>query len=177
MTTGLVDELPDVPGFAKRWGRDVPRCPYCHGWEVRDQAIGVLATGPAGPHQAELLRQWSPDVTLFLHTTYDLGSEQWIRLAARGIAVVDGEVTAVEVADDRITGLRLHTGRVVPGQAVVVAPRFVARAELLTALGLQTAEQKLGDHVLGGAGVAGVGLSRSTRDGARIGPRIITPSP
>ncbi|WP_433289909.1 NAD(P)/FAD-dependent oxidoreductase [Pseudonocardia sp. CA-142604] len=149
VTTGLVDELPDVPGLAQRWGRDVLHCPYCHGWEVRDQAIGVLATGPAGPHQAELLRQWSPDVTLFLHTAPDLDREQWTRLAARGIAVVDGEVTAVEVADDRITGLRLHTGRVVPRQAVVVAPRFVARAELLTTLGLQTVEQKFGDHVLG----------------------------
>jgi thioredoxin reductase len=149
VTTGLVDELPDVPGLAERWGHDVLHCPYCHGWEVRDQAIGVLATGPVGQHQAELLRQWSPDVTLFLHTAPDLDSEQWIRLAARDIAVVDGEVTAVEVGDDRITGLRLHTGRVVPCQAVVVAPRFVARAELLTTLGLQTAEQKLGDHVLG----------------------------
>ena len=37
VTTGLVDELPDVPGLAERWGRDVLHCPYCHGWEVRDQ--------------------------------------------------------------------------------------------------------------------------------------------
>ena len=59
VTTGLVDELPDVPGLAERWGRDVLHCPYCHGWEVRDQAIGVLATGPLAVHQALLWRQWS----------------------------------------------------------------------------------------------------------------------
>ena len=59
MTTGLVDELPEVPGLAERWGRDVLHCPYCHGWEVRDQAIGVLATGPLAVHQALLWRQWS----------------------------------------------------------------------------------------------------------------------
>ncbi len=49
VSTGLVDELPQVPGLAERWGRDVLHCPYCHGWEVRDQAIGVLATAATGP--------------------------------------------------------------------------------------------------------------------------------
>src|SRR5215218_455070 len=58
VTTGLVDELPELPGLAERWGRDVLHCPYCHGWEVRDQAIGILATGPNAVHQALLFRQW-----------------------------------------------------------------------------------------------------------------------
>ena len=44
LATGAADELPDVPGARERWGRDFLHCPYCHGWEVRDQAIGVLAT-------------------------------------------------------------------------------------------------------------------------------------
>jgi len=52
VTTGLVDELPDVPGVRERWGRDVLHCPYCHGWEVRDQPIGVLASGPMAVHRA-----------------------------------------------------------------------------------------------------------------------------
>ncbi|MCW2912775.1 MAG: thioredoxin reductase [Actinomycetia bacterium] len=52
MTAGLVDELPEVSGVAERWGRDVLHCPYCHGWEVRDQAIGVLASGPLAVHQS-----------------------------------------------------------------------------------------------------------------------------
>jgi thioredoxin reductase len=68
VTTGLADELPGVPGVAERWGRDVLHCPYCHGWEVRDQRIGVLASGPLSVHQALLFRQWSSDVTLLLHT-------------------------------------------------------------------------------------------------------------
>nr|MDT0663762.1 NAD(P)/FAD-dependent oxidoreductase [Micromonospora sp. DSM 115978] len=65
VTTGLTDELPDVPGLAQRFGRDVLHCPYCHGWEVRDQVIGVLATGPTAMHQAMLFRQLSPTVTVF----------------------------------------------------------------------------------------------------------------
>jgi thioredoxin reductase len=46
VATGLVDELPDVPGIRERWGRDVLHCPYCHGWEVRDRAISEC--WPAG---------------------------------------------------------------------------------------------------------------------------------
>jgi thioredoxin reductase len=59
VTTGLVDELPAVEGLAERWGRDVVHCPYCHGWEIRDRVIGVLATSPMALHQAGLFRQLS----------------------------------------------------------------------------------------------------------------------
>lgn len=151
VTSGLVDELPDIAGLAQRWGREVLHCPYCRGWEVRDQAIGVLATGPLGVHQALMFRQSSADVTLFRHTAPDPTDEQWDQLAGRGIAVVDGEVAGVEVVDDRLTGLRLRSGQVVACQAVVIAPRFTARRDVLASLGLEVAEHKIGDHVLGSA--------------------------
>ena len=54
VATGLRDVLPDVPGLAARWGIDVLHCPYCHGWEVRDQRIGILSDRPAAVHQALL---------------------------------------------------------------------------------------------------------------------------
>src|SRR4051794_2577777 len=149
VTTGLVDELPDVPGLAQRWGRDVLHCPYCHGWEVRDQAIGVLATGPMAVHQALLFRQLSDDVTLLLHTAPPPGPEEAEQLAARGIECVAGEVSGVSVHEDRLSGVRLRSGESVPLQALVVAPRFTARAEVLDALGLETVESEMGGHVLG----------------------------
>lgn len=61
VTTGVIDELPDIAGLRGRWGRDVLHCPYCHGWEVRDQLIGVLGTAPFGVHQALLFRQGGPE--------------------------------------------------------------------------------------------------------------------
>ncbi len=149
VTTGLVDELPDVPGVAQRWGRDVLHCPYCHGWEVRDQALGILATSPLGVDQALLFRQWSSDVTLFLHTAPQPSPLQWEQLAARGIAVVDGEVAAVEVTDDQLSGVRLRSGKLIPRQTVVVAPRFAARVDVLTPLGLGMTEMLLGELVVG----------------------------
>jgi thioredoxin reductase len=144
VTTGLVDELPDVPGLRERWGRDVLHCPYCHGWEVRDEPIGILSTGPRSVHQALLFRQWSADVTFFRHTGPPLSGEQAEQLAARGIAVVEEEVEALETTDDRLTGVRLRGGTVVARRALAVGPRFVARAEPLLSLGLDTVEHALG---------------------------------
>jgi thioredoxin reductase/2-polyprenyl-3-methyl-5-hydroxy-6-metoxy-1,4-benzoquinol methylase len=149
VTTGLVDELPDVPGLAERWGRDVLHCPYCHGWEVRDRRIGVLGTGPLAAHQAELWRQWSPHVMLLVHGTPAPGAEEAERLAARGITVVDGPVAGLEVAGDTLTGVRLASGEVVALDAVVVAPRFTARAGVLESLGLKPVDVEVGGHVMG----------------------------
>ncbi|PDP87425.1 thioredoxin reductase [Glycomyces fuscus] len=144
VTTGLVDELPDVAGLRERWGGDVVHCPYCHGWEVRDRAIGVLASTPMAVHQALLFRQWSEDVTLFTHTMPPPDGEEAEKLAARGIRVVEGAVASLETAGDRITGLRLEDGTVVDREAVAVGTRMAARASFLEALGLRTREHPMG---------------------------------
>ena len=149
VTTGLVDELPDLPGVRELWGRDVLHCPYCHGWEVRDRAVGILATGPLGVYGALLWRQWTADVSLFLHTGPQPTDEEREQLAARGITLVEGEVAALDIADGRLSGVRLVSGEVVPRDAVVVAPRFTARAGLLTDLGLETVELEAHGAVMG----------------------------
>jgi thioredoxin reductase len=151
VTTGLVDELPDVPGLRERWGHDVLHCPYCHGWEVRDQAVGVLSTGPGGVLKALLWRQWSADVTLLLHTGPAPTGEEGAQLAARGIAVVTGEVTAVEAAGDRLSGVRLASGEVVPLAALVVSPTFTARSAVLESLGLPVQPVEAMGHTVGSA--------------------------
>jgi thioredoxin reductase len=149
VATGLVDELPEVAGLAERWGRDVVHCPYCHGWEVRDERIGIVATGPLGAYQAELWRQWSRHVTLLLHGTPAPDAEVSERLAARGIAVVAGPVARLEVAEDALTGVRLASGELVALDALAVAPRFTARSGVLESLGLQPVDVEFGGHVIG----------------------------
>ncbi len=147
VATGLVDELPDFAGVAERWGRDVLHCPYCHGWEVRDRAIGILATSPLAAEASLLWRQLSADVTLFRHTGPALDDAQDQRLAARGVRVIDGRVLAVDVHDDRLTGVRLDDGRIIGCDVLVVQPRFTARADVVAGLGLSTTEGRLGDRV------------------------------
>ncbi|MEE4546524.1 NAD(P)/FAD-dependent oxidoreductase [Streptomyces sp. V4-01] len=150
VTTGLTDELPALPGLAACWGRDVLHCPYCHGWEVRDQPVGVLATGMAAAvHQALLWRQWTADLTLFAHTAGEPDDAAREQLAARGVAVVAGEVTRLDTTGGRLTGVVLAGGRTVPVRALAVGPRLTARSGVLTGLGLTATEQAMGDIVLG----------------------------
>ena len=176
VATGLVDELPDVAGLRERWGKDVVHCPYCHGWEVRDEAIGVLATSPMSVHQAQLFRQLSADVTFFAHTAPP-SAEQAEELAARGIRVVTGEVAGVETRDDRITGLRLVDGTVVARNVVAVATRMVARAGFLAGLGLHPVPHPsgMGEHLpadaTGRTDVPGVWVAGNVTDlSAQVGP-------
>jgi thioredoxin reductase len=137
VATGLRDELPEIPGVRERWGRDLLHCPYCHGWEVRDQPIGVLGTQPASVEHAQLVRQWSDDVAFFVHT-YDLTAAERVQLEARGVRIVHGEVARLVVEDDRLTGVELTDGRVIARTAVFVRPGNLPHADgLLSGLGCE----------------------------------------
>ena len=149
LATGLVDVLPDIPGVVERWGHDVLHCPFCHGWEVRDQAIGVLCTGPMAVHSTVLFRQLSEDVVLLQHTGPEPTDEQRAQLDAWGVAVVPGEVVALETAGGALSGVRLADGGVQPLRALAVATRVEAREDLVADLGLSLTDLEVGGAVLG----------------------------
>jgi thioredoxin reductase len=139
IATGLRDQLPDIPGIAERWGIDLLHCPYCHGYEVRDQPVGVLGGTPEAVQHAQLVRQWSADIVFFPHTQ-ELTSEQRHELTARSIDVEDETVARVVVDGGRLHGVELDDGRIIPRSAVFVRPRFVPNNDLLVALGCETDE-------------------------------------
>jgi thioredoxin reductase len=135
VATGVRDELPDIPGVRERWGRDLLHCPYCHGWEVRDQPVGILGTVPGSVQHALLVRQWSDDVAFFVHA-YDLAGPERAELEARRIQIVPGEVARLAVEEDRLTGVELTDGRMVARTAVFIRPVIVPHADgLLAGLG------------------------------------------
>jgi len=179
VTSGVVDELPDVEGLADRWGRDVLHCPYCHGYEVRDQAVGLLASSPLVMHHMLLFRQLTEDLTLFLNDSFEPGRDELEQLAARDVTVVPGRVAAVVVEDGALTGVRLADGRVVARQALVVQVRSDARSPLIASLGLRTATLEnngvvLGDHLevdpMGVTSVPGVYAAGNVTDlSAQVG--------
>ncbi|MFF4360940.1 NAD(P)/FAD-dependent oxidoreductase [Streptomyces sp. NPDC001604] len=148
IATGLRDELPAVPGVAERFGRDVLHCPYCHGWEVRDQAFGVLATTALSVHQALMVSQWSKDVTLFLHTVaeQELSDDDLRRLAAAGVKRVPGEVAELVVEDDHLSAVRLTDGTTHAREVVFTAPRAVPQTDLLQRLGAELHETPFGAY-------------------------------
>jgi thioredoxin reductase len=149
LATGLVDVLPPIDGLAERWGRDVLHCPFCHGWEVRDRAIGVLGSSPMAVHQVLLFRQLSDDVVYFQHTAPDPTDEQVEQLAALGVRWVVGEVAAVRTTDGALSAVQMADGRLVARQAVGVGPTFSGREDLVADLGLTMTDLEVGGNVLG----------------------------
>jgi len=170
VTTGLVDELPDVPGMDELWGRGVHHCPYCHGHELFGHAVGVLGSGPMAVHQTLMFRQWVDDLVLFVHTAPEPTAEEAEQLAARGIRVVRGRVDSLQVVDGHLAGVAMADGSVVARRSLVVGPRYMARSELLTSLGLATTEHPMGlgefiaADAFGQTAVAGVWVAGNVTD-------------
>jgi len=136
IATGLRDVLPEVRGLAEHWGHGVVHCPYCHGWEVRDEPVGILAVGPASIHHALLFRQLTDDLIYFTRST-ELDEDTRARFAARSIQVVDPPVEEVVTGEDGgIAGVRLSDGRLVSRRVIAVATTTQARTEGLDGLGL-----------------------------------------
>jgi thioredoxin reductase len=110
----------------------------------------VLVVDAGEPRNGTLLwRQLSDDVILFRHAAPALTAEQDAQLVARGIRVIDGDVAALEIVDDRLAGVQRSSSEVVPREVVVVAPRFAARAGALADLGPETADLEMGGQSLG----------------------------
>ena len=147
LATGLVDDLPAVPGVAEAWGQSVLHCPYCHGWEVRDQRIAVLGRNENALHQVMLFRQLSDDVTLFLHDAPEPTDEQWEQLAAMGVGVVTPRVERLVLEGSQVRAVEIEGGRSFEMDAVVVAPRFIARTEVFEALGGERTTTPFGEQV------------------------------
>lgn len=139
VATGLVDDLPDVPGLREQWGHGVVHCPYCHGYEIADQPVAVLNLGPVSAHQALLFTQWTRDLVFLTHTGPAVEATRRTELAARGVRFVDGAVTEVLSTDGVLRGVRLADGTTLPRTALVVGARVEARSPVLDSLGL-TAE-------------------------------------
>jgi thioredoxin reductase len=128
IATGATDELPSIAGVRERWGKDFLHCPYCHGWEVRDQPLGVLGTSAGSVEHAQLIKEWSDDLLFFAHT-YELSQDEREQLEARGIRVVDGEVRELVVQDDQLRGVVLGDGRSVERAALFVRPELRPRVQ------------------------------------------------
>ncbi len=95
LATGVSDALPDVVGLAERWGMSVFHCPYCHGYELDQGNIGVIATGAMSVHQAQLLPEWGR-ITFLLNGALELDDQAAQELTQRGVAVESTQIARIE---------------------------------------------------------------------------------
>lgn len=148
---GVKDTLPRIDGLQDYWGKNVLHCPYCHGWEVRDRAIGVLDSQFA-VHQALMFRQLSKDVTLFTSPDTELDPLEREKLRARGVTITPREVSGVRGSASVLTHLLFADGGEQEIEAVVVMPHFEADLSPVAGLGLEAAAHPsgIGTHIATG---------------------------
>jgi len=136
LATGMLDEVPDIPGFTDVWGISAHTCPYCDGFEHRDERVAVLASGARGEHLAVLLRQWSEDVVLLTNGPHDLAADQRTRVDALGIPIVETPVVALEADDGgRLRRVRLDNGGTLDRDALFFYVGWRLRSDLALRLG------------------------------------------
>ena len=143
LATGVSDTLPDVPGLKERWGATVLHCPYCHGYEVRDRPLGVLANHPMAAHQAAMIPDWGP-TTLFTQGRFEPDAEQLAHLAARGVTIERQPVVALLGDAPALESVRLADGRVITINALFVAPSTRMTSPLAEQLGCAFDDGPLG---------------------------------
>ena len=110
LATGMDYRRPELPGIEERWGGSVFHCPFCHGWEVRERALGVLDRGESGVRRVLLLRAWSDDVTLYSDGPAELGEDEAELLRAAGVDVDERPVAGLRGPGDELSAIVFADG-------------------------------------------------------------------
>lgn len=140
LATGMQYRPPELPGLADAWGGSIFHCPFCHGWEVRDQPLAVLAAGQRGVHSALLLRGWSDDIVLLTNGPAELGEDDLARLAAAGVPVDERTVSEVRSAAGQLESVVFADGTELPRRGMLVGTTLHQRSTLAEQLGAEAAE-------------------------------------
>ncbi len=143
LATGVADLMPDLPGFADCWGRSVLHCPYCHGYEVHGQPLGVLANGELGYEMSTLIQHWSNQLTLFTNGPSTLTSPQQQILDQLRITVVETPVTAIEHKAGMLIALLLADGRRMRPTAIFARVPFRQHTDIAAQVGCSLTETGL----------------------------------
>ena len=140
--TGVADELPPIPGLAERWGTSVFHCPYCHGYELDQGAIGVIASGPMSAHQAQLLPDWGP-TTYLNYASMPLADDTRQNLLNRGVTIEDTLIDKIEGEADVL----LTDGRRLPFAGLFIISRCTPASPLAGAMGCTLMDTPLGTQI------------------------------
>ncbi|TGN09713.1 NAD(P)/FAD-dependent oxidoreductase [Leptospira ilyithenensis] len=138
--TGVTDVMPDIPGFKESWGISVFHCPYCHGYEVRDQKLGVFANGDIGYESIKLISQWSKNLTFFTNGQSSLSKEQNWKLNEKKIKIIETEISSIENNNGYLTKILLKDGKIEPLDALMARVPFVQHSHLPLDLGVELDE-------------------------------------
>ncbi len=143
LSYGVVDQMPDIPGFSEGWGGSIVPCPYCDGFEVAGQHWGLIWSGPQSHGQVKLFRDWTDRLTLFTHGQA-ISPDVRADLSRRNVPVVDGLITEIVQRGSHNATVKIETGHDVPVDVLFAHPRNKPSAGLHESLSLVTSNTPLG---------------------------------
>lgn len=139
--TGIKDLLPDIDGLQECWGISALHCPFCHGYEVRNEKTGLIGNGDHAFEMAKLLSNWTKDLTLYTNGPSALTAEQTQQLRQHNIAVETGKLQSVHHANGHIREIVLKNGTKVPLTAVYLKTTFEQHCTIPQQLGCELTEE------------------------------------
>jgi thioredoxin reductase len=139
LSYGVVDQMPEVPGFAEGWGKSIVPCPYCDGFEVAGQHWGLVWSGPHSHNQARLFHDWTDNLTVFADG-HDIQPDIRADLARRNTPVFDGRIIGIAQREGHRATVKLDTGPDVAVDILFAVPRNKPSANLHESLGLATVD-------------------------------------
>lgn len=140
ITTGLKETLPDIPGIKELYGKSLFYCPYCDGWELRDQPLIVLSENPSVYHMAKLLYKWSRDLVICTNGRNVLTDEQKQKLASRNIIVSEQTVAAFHGSEGKLRQVEFTDGSRIDRTGGFVTPQWLPQTAFGKGLGYETTE-------------------------------------
>lgn len=143
LSYGVVDQMPDIPGFAGGWGKAIVPCPYCDGFEFAGRHWGLLWSGPQSHNQVRLFHDWTDQLTVFA-AGRDIPPDIRADLARRKVPVVDGRITEIAHRGSHSSTIKLDSGPDVAVDILFAHPRNKPSGRLHESLGLATVDTPLG---------------------------------
>ncbi|MBS1680456.1 MAG: NAD(P)/FAD-dependent oxidoreductase [Bacteroidetes bacterium] len=137
LATGIIDILPDIPGFSDCWGKSVLHCPYCHGYEVRNKNTGIIGNGEYAFEFGALISNWTQNLTIFTNGTSILTDDQRSKLGKHKIHIVEDKIKAIQHQNGYLNSLFFENGKVVYLSVVYTRPSFKQHSDVPEQLGCE----------------------------------------
>lgn len=141
--TGLKDLMPNIKGFSECWGISVIHCPYCHGYEVKNEKTGILANGDFAFHYAQLISNWTKDLTILTNGKSTLTQEQTDKIAKHKISIIEKEILEIKHDNGYLKQVIFKDNSDIELKAVYSRPDFEQHCKIPENLGCELTEQGL----------------------------------
>lgn len=139
--TGIKDIMPDIKGFSECWGITVIHCPYCHGYEVKHEKTGILANGDFAFHYAQLIRNWTKDLTIFTNGKSSLTQEQTEKIIRHNITIIEKEIAYLNHNNGNVRQIVFKDNSTFDLKAIYSRPGFEQHCKIPEMLGCELTEQ------------------------------------